>query len=105
MSASLSSSSSSISTLHVIGRVAERDNKRAWLLLSVALFIMIYNLLETLWLRAFDMSWVVFVIVAVDAARYWQASMQKEPAHRPAPAATSCGPVRGAWRPRLGVRS
>ena len=95
-----------ISTLHVIGRVAERDNKRAWLLLSVALFIVIYNLLETLWLRAFDMSWVVFVIVAVDAARYWQASMQKEPAHRPAPAGmVSRGPARGAWRPRLGARS
>jgi exopolysaccharide production protein ExoQ len=95
-----------ISTLHVIGRVAERDNKRAWLLLSVALFIVIYNLLETLWLRAFDMSWVVFVIVAVDAARYWQPSLRKLPAHRSTPAGSvSRGPLRGAWKPRLGMRS
>jgi O-antigen ligase len=95
-----------IATLHVIGRVAERDTKRAWLLLSIALFIVIYNLLETLWLRAFDMSWVVFVIVAVDAARYWQPSLAKEPAHRSTPASpVSRGPLRGAWRPRLGTRS
>jgi O-antigen ligase len=95
-----------ISTVHVIGRVAEHDNKKAWLLLSVALFIMIYNFLETLWLRAFDMSWVVFVIVAVDAARYFHASQRNLPAPRSAPAGSvSRGPLRGAWRPRLGTRS
>ena len=95
-----------IATLHVIGRVAQRDNKRAWLLLSVALFIVIYNLLETLWLRAFDMSWVVFVIVAVDAARYWQSSLRKKPAQRSTPESPiSRGPLRGAWRPRLGARA
>jgi O-antigen ligase len=96
-----------ISTLHVIGRVAERDNKRAWLLLSVALFIVIYNLLETLWLRAFDMSWVVFVIVAVDAARYWQQpSLRKEPVQRSMPAGSiGRSPLRGTWRPRVGARS
>ena len=95
-----------VSTLHVIGRVAERDTKRAWLLLTVALFIAIYNFLESLWLRAFDMSWVVFVIVAVDAARYWPSSSRTLPAPGSAPAsAVSRGPLRGAWRPRLGARS
>jgi len=78
-------------TLHVIGRVAERDLRRAWFLLSVALFIMIYNFLETLWLRAFDLSWVIFVIVAVEAARHWQPSQLKAPAYRSKPVG-SVGP-------------
>jgi len=91
-----------ITSLHVIGRVAERDYRRGWLLLSIALFIMIYNFLESFWLRAFETPWVVFVIVAVEAALYWQLS---SPAHqaRPAPS-SSPGRLRGAWRPRLGGR-
>ena len=94
-----------VTSLHVIGRVAGRDNRRAWILLSVALFVMIYNSLETLWLRAFDMSWVVFVIVVVEAARYWPQSLQKMPAQQSTDA-RSFGPgrLRGAWRPRLGAR-
>jgi len=92
-----------IATVHVIGRVATHDTKRAWLLLSVALFIIIYNFLETLWLRAFDMSWVVFVIVAVEAARYSWSSPLRVPAHRPE-RTTALGPGRRAWRPRLGSR-
>jgi exopolysaccharide production protein ExoQ len=93
-------------TLHVIGRVAERDYGRAWLLLSIALFIMIYNFLETLWLRAFDMSWVMFVIVAVEAARYWRPPPMQGAAYRSRPA-RSASPrrLRGEWKPRLGVRS
>jgi exopolysaccharide production protein ExoQ len=95
-----------VTSLHVIGRMAERDSRRGWLLLSVALFIIIYNSLETLWLRAFDMSWVVFVIIIVEAARYWRPSLLKVPAHRSGPArSVSPGRLRGAWRPRLGPRS
>ena len=95
-----------VTSLHVIGRVADHDYSRAWLLLSVALFIIIYNSLETLWLRAFDMSWVVFVIVVAEATRYWQPLPLKAPASRSAPA-RSVGPgrLRGTWRPRLGARS
>ena len=95
-----------IATLHVIGRVAEYDLRRAWLLLTVALFIIVYNFLETLWLRAFDLLWVLFVIVAVEAARYWQRSPQSVPAHQSARARPiSRGGTRAAWRPRLGARS
>ena len=95
-----------VASLHVIGRVAEHDYKRAWILLSVALFIIIYNSLETFWLRAFETPWVVFVIVSVEAARYWQPSLLKAPASRSRPA-RSVGPgrLRGTWRPRLGARS
>jgi hypothetical protein len=62
--------------------VADRDRARAWLLLSVALFVVTYNFLETPWLRAFNVLWVVFVIVAVEAARYWQPSVLKSTADR-----------------------
>jgi O-antigen ligase len=95
-----------VANLHVIGRVVERDARRGWFLLSVALFIIIYNGLETLWLRAFDMSWVVFVIIAVEAARHWQPSFPRMPAYRSSPASSvNPGRLRGTWRPRPGMRS
>lgn len=64
-------------TLHAIGRVAKRDPTRAWVLLSLALYIMIHNCLESTWMRAFDLMWVVFVIVAVETARQLQPLPQK----------------------------
>jgi O-antigen ligase len=92
-------------TVHVIGRVADRDGARAWFLLSVALFIIIYNFLETLWLRAFDLLWVVFVIVAVEAARYWQPAPLKRPAQGSGPARQiGRAGFRGAGRLRLRPR-
>ena len=60
-----------IATLHAIGRVADRDPARARLLLSLALFIILYNFFESLWMRGFEFLWVVFVIVAAEIARYW----------------------------------
>ena len=93
-------------TVHVIGHVTEHDYKRAWILLSVALFIMIYNFIETLWMRAFDVSWVVFVVIAVEAARYWRRTPLGVTTHRPQPARSiDPGLTRVAWRPRLGLRS
>src|SRR5438874_2989240 len=47
-----------IATLHGIGRVAERAPARAWLLLSLALYVIIHNGLESTWMRAFDLMWV-----------------------------------------------
>jgi exopolysaccharide production protein ExoQ len=61
-----------IATLHAIGRVADSDPARAWLVLSLAIFIIVYNYLESLWMRGFEFLWVVFVILAVEIARYWQ---------------------------------
>jgi len=58
-----------VATFHASGRVAERDAARGWLLLSLALFVTMYNFLESLWMRGFEFLWVLFVIVAAEAAR------------------------------------
>lgn len=63
-------------TLHALGRVADSDGGRAWMMLSLALFIIIHNCLETSWMRGDNALWAVFVIVAVEIARYPQASPQ-----------------------------
>jgi O-antigen ligase len=69
-----------VSTLHAVGRVARRDPVKAWMLLSLILYVILYNLLESLWMRAFEMVWVVFAIVAAELCRYLITS---EPAIRP----------------------
>ena len=61
-----------LATLHGIGRVADRDPLRAWLILSLALFVICYNFLERLWMHGFEFLWVVFVIVAAEVGRYWR---------------------------------
>jgi len=58
-----------IATLHAVGRVADRDPARARLLLSLALFVILYNFLESLWMRGSEFLWVVFVIVAAEIGR------------------------------------
>jgi exopolysaccharide production protein ExoQ len=58
-------------TLRAIGRVADRDPARAWILLSIALFIILVNFLEGGWMHG-DELWLMFVIVAAEAGRYWQ---------------------------------
>ncbi len=57
-------------TLHVIGRVADRDAARARLALSLAFYMILYNFLESLWMRGFEFMWVMFLIVASDIGRY-----------------------------------
>jgi len=61
-----------VTTLHAIGRVACRDPARAWLLLSIALFIILANFLESAWMRGDDVLWLPFVFVVAEAGRYWQ---------------------------------
>jgi exopolysaccharide production protein ExoQ len=40
-----------MSTLHALRRVADRDPTRAWLLLSLALYVIITNMIESVWAR------------------------------------------------------
>jgi exopolysaccharide production protein ExoQ len=90
-----------IATLHAVGRVAEPDPARAQLLLSLALFVILYNFLESLWVRGFEFLWVVFVIVAAEIGRYWHPFPLKRAGYR-------SGSLRpgspGARMPRPGIR-
>jgi exopolysaccharide production protein ExoQ len=61
-----------VTTLHAIGRVADRDRTRGWLMLSLALYVILTNLIETTWMRGAETLWVIFLIVAAEAGRYWQ---------------------------------
>jgi O-antigen ligase len=61
-----------LTTLHLLVRVADRDLRRAWLLLSIALYVILYNCLETAWMHGSEPLWVVFVIVAAEIGRYSQ---------------------------------
>jgi O-antigen ligase len=91
-------------TLHAIGRVADRDPAKAWLVLSLALFIICYNFLETLWMHGFEFLWVVFVIVAAEIGRYWRPlplTRATYGSRRRRPASPS--PSRGAETPRPGI--
>lgn len=61
-----------LTTLHAIGRVADRAPIRAWVVLTLALQIIITNGLESIWMRGFEMLWVVFLILVAEIARYWK---------------------------------
>jgi exopolysaccharide production protein ExoQ len=71
-----------IATLHAIGRVADRDEARARLVLSLALFIILTNYFESLWMRGFEFLWLVFVILAAEIGRYWGSFPRRRAAYR-----------------------
>jgi O-antigen ligase len=77
-------------TLHAIGRMADRNFIRAWLVLSLALHIIITNGLESLWMRGFEMLWIVFLIVAAEIGRHLMPSAAGQRASRAAPRAPAC---------------
>ena len=92
-----------IATLHGVGRVANRHPARAWLVLSLALYVILYNFLESLWMRGFEFLWVVFLILAAEIARYWRPFPMARVAYRSrSPTPGSPGPSPGAriYEPR-----
>jgi O-antigen ligase len=91
-------------TLHAVGRVADRDPTRAWLLLSLALFLALNNLLESAWVRGSDLLWVMFVIVAAETGRCWQPLLPTNTAHRLKPQRLSGPGPRQACRAVPGIR-
>jgi exopolysaccharide production protein ExoQ len=95
-----------IATLHAIGRVADRDPARAWLVLSLALYVILYNFLESLWMRGFEFEWLVFLVLAVEIGRYWQPLPLRKAAYRsrssrPGSPGPSLGPQTTRLRRRL----
>jgi O-antigen ligase len=61
-----------IANLHCIGRLADRDPARAWLMLSLIIFIIIHNFQETSWMWGGAMLWLVFIVVAAEIGRCWR---------------------------------
>jgi exopolysaccharide production protein ExoQ len=61
-----------MTTLHAIGRVADRDPARAWSMLSLAIFVIFHNLLETSWMRGSDFVWMMFALLAAELGRCQQ---------------------------------
>ena len=93
-----------IATLHAVGRVADRDPRRALLLLSLALFIILWNFFESLWARGYEFLWVTFVIVAAEIARYWRPFPLRRPAFGPtSPRPGASDQSRSARAPRLRI--
>jgi exopolysaccharide production protein ExoQ len=97
-----------VTTLHVIGQMASRDLKRSWILLALAIYVIAHNFLETTWMRSYEIMWVVFVITAVEAARFRQAASVRRAAPQAPPRAT---PFRAAglghkrrWQTRPSLR-
>jgi exopolysaccharide production protein ExoQ len=54
------------SSTHAVGRLVNEQPRRAWLALSLLLFTVLYNGLESTFVRSFDISWLVFLIVCAD---------------------------------------
>jgi exopolysaccharide production protein ExoQ len=71
-----------ISTLHAIGRVADHNPRKALLVLSLTLYVIGYNFLESLWMRGGEFLWVLFLLLAVETARYWGPSPLRGAAYR-----------------------
>jgi O-antigen ligase len=92
-----------VATLHAIGRVADRDPVRAWIVLSLALFVILSNYLESLWMRGFEFLWVVFLIVAAEIARYSYFPVTRAASGSRTPRLGSPGHSRGARRPSLRI--
>jgi len=64
-----------ITTLYAIRRVAGRDPVRAWMVLSLALFVILDNFLETVWMRGFSVlwsrNWSILAPFAADKGGVW----------------------------------
>jgi O-antigen ligase len=92
-------------TLHAIGRVADSNLARARLLLSLALFIIMYNFLESLWMRGFEFLWVTFVIVAAETGRCFRPFTLRGAEYRSTSAKPgNPGPLAAAQTPGLRIR-
>ena len=61
-----------LATFHGLKHVRRRDSIRSWLFLSLGVFAILVNYLDTIWLSTFDPFWILFVIIAAEGARYSQ---------------------------------
>jgi exopolysaccharide production protein ExoQ len=80
-------------TVHACGRLADRDLFRGWIVLSLVVFIVISNGLESWWMRAFEYLWVLFLILAAEIGRHWVRFAPRPHRGQPAGASRRMGPV------------
>ena len=67
------------SSLHLIERVRRKDPVRAWFYLSLQLFAVLSNLLDSSWL-ALTHFWLLYLIVVAESVRYSWPSGARAPA-------------------------
>jgi len=56
-------------SLHVLERVRRIDAARAWVLLSLCNYVIMLNLMESIWMQMSVPLWIVYLIAAGEAAR------------------------------------
>jgi exopolysaccharide production protein ExoQ len=59
-----------MATLHALKRVQDRDPTLAWLLLTLAIYVIITNMIESVWTRGDDFNWLMFLFVVAEVARF-----------------------------------
>jgi len=59
-----------LATLFALERVRRQDPLHAWILLSLALYVIITNLIETVWLATNDPLWLLFMLIVAETMRY-----------------------------------
>lgn len=72
-----------LSSILAIGKFVHHQPRRAWFALSILLFTVLYNGMETTFVRTYDFSWLVFLVICVDVG-----IASKFPLGFPAPVAT-----------------
>jgi O-antigen ligase len=72
------------SSLHLLERVRRRDPVRAWCLLSIQLFAVLSNLLDSSWLTLTHF-WLLYLIVVAESVRYSWPSETPRPAQAAVP--------------------
>jgi O-antigen ligase len=65
-----------VGVLYAMERVRQQDPVRAWLLLSLALYVIVTNFLETVWLVTDEPLWFLFLLVVGETARYSRSARQ-----------------------------
>jgi hypothetical protein len=86
------------SSLHLLEHVRRKDPVRAWCFLSIQLFVLLINILDSSWIVLTHL-WLLYLIVVAESVRYSWPSR----AHSPAPAAV-VQPVRSGPSRRLALR-
>lgn len=83
------------SSLHLIERVRRKDPVRAWCLLSIQLFALMINLLDSNWI-VLTHFWLLYLVAVVESVRYALPGSAPSPA--PAPAVRAVTPMHPSHR-------